>query len=208
MMNRLSNLVVDNIVDLRVAIRRPSLEVRDQDTLESLGILVEDIDYTLALDMGTPNRYFGESRFGYHYRFGFSHFGMGEQEIMVMGDPTNVDLGTSANGIFFYATPMVFYTRGDKNIIDGKGKSMKAGLGVGIGYLEAQGDIILTNAGNILHEFDIHSTPVSAAFSFLVDYRKDNWVGVFHVGGPVVKDNGYNYNLFDFSIQLGRAFQL
>jgi len=55
------------------------------------------------------------------------------------------DHGTSASGYTIYGLPVFFYNVGDKYLKNGKGKFIKIGIGVGLGYFETDGNIILEN---------------------------------------------------------------
>jgi hypothetical protein len=132
-----------------IAIKQLDFDVSDSDESDFNGTLTEGMYTTFFLSLGSPYRYFSESsNFGFYFEFGLSNFKMDSQEV----GSDEVDLGTSARGNYIYITPLVFYNFGDKNP---KKHSLKLGLGVGIGYLKSEGDIVFTDDPSLpKHKFD------------------------------------------------------
>lgn len=189
-------------LDVGLSVKQLTFDVYKSEETDTLGTLSGEFVTTVFLTFGSPYKYCGESNAGYYFQYGFSNFSMNTQEV----DLEDVDLGTSAKGFFVYATPVFFYNFGDKHFVDGKGKAFKAGFGIGLGYLTAKGDIIFTNTTSETHTFDISSDVLSMAYYVLFDFRVNNWIFRAYGGGPEITTKDFDYNLFDFSFDIGYTF--
>ena len=93
------------------------------------------------------------------------------------------------------------------SVCEWKGKSLKFGIGVGVGYLEVEGDIILTNledGSQEKHDFDVSTDPIDLAAFVMMDVRYNKWLLRISGGGPWIvnwnDEDGYEFGLFDISM--------
>ncbi len=201
------------ILDIGVTASQVDLEVDkyEDGSKVSGGTLSTDISYAPFITAGSKYRYLGSTKFGYNIQITFSGFRVDKQDL---GGDDLEDVGTSAKGYFVYALPVLFYNFGDKTFKAGKGKSLKFGIGVGLGYLEAKGDIILEDLDDGTqekHKFDVSTDPVDLAAFVMMDIRYNKWLLQIRGGGPWIMNfdqDGYEFGLFDFSMSLAYSFHL
>ena len=188
----------DNVWDYIVgfSVREISLDVYEKGETDSLGTLTKD--YSLIPEFGLESKvtYFSDSDWGYKYALNIAPFEVSRQEV----DLETVDLNTSADGYFFYAMPVLVYDflkqKSDDHLL--------LGLGFGIGYLNAEGDIILTEADpQIRHDFEF--SEFAGSIGLLFQYITENWSYSASLYGPEVSDGDYEYNLWDFRLTVRRA---
>ncbi|NIQ09785.1 MAG: hypothetical protein GWO08_06615, partial [Gammaproteobacteria bacterium] len=107
-------------------------------------------DYTdVFFSIHNPYRYFGNSRWGYYFEYGFSNFSMRLQEITQGIEYLDVNYGTGVNGWYMYLTPVLFYHWKPQGWFgtgtgNGNNDGLLFGIGIGGGYLDAKGTIRLT----------------------------------------------------------------
>jgi hypothetical protein len=163
------------------------------------GTLTEGEYLTFFLLLGSPYRYFGKSSFGYYFEMGYSAYNFDRQEI---GDNLE-DLRTSVNGSYFYLTPVLFYDFGNRR--SQRDFTIKLGIGYGLGYLKASGDIIFTRDNqNTSYSYNINEW--GEAFSMMLDSRYKQWIFRIIASGPEITKGDFEYNIFDISIDVGYAF--
>ena len=187
-------------VDVGIAGKQMVLDVSDSATQTTQGELQSEMDMGPFLSLGTAYSYFDDSNWGYNFTFSISPFSI-DKQLVNENDTDPVDLGSSAKGYFFYASPVLFYHFGAK---DRQGHSLKFGIGVGIGYLKAKGDIVYTRSDGQRHNFDISGGDFSVAV--LMEYRYRNWLLRATGAGPVVSQGGYDYQFMDIAVQMGYSF--
>jgi len=202
------------ILDIGVTASQVQLDVEEFEdgSKVSDGTLSTEISYAPFITAGSKYRYFGGTKFGYNIQITFSGFRVDKQDF---DDDDLEDVGTSAKGYFVYALPVFFYNLGDKVFENGKGKSLKFGIGVGVGYLEVEGDIILTNledGSQEKHDFDVSTDPIDLAAFVMMDVRYNKWLLRISGGGPWIvnwnDEDGYEFGLFDISMSLAYSFHL
>jgi len=200
------------ILDLGVTFSQVDLDVDkfENGSKVSGGTLSTDISYAPYINIGSPYKYFGNTKFGYNIQLSYSSYNVDKQELK--NDDDLKDHDTSANGYYIYGMPVFFYNLGDKYLKDGKGWSVKFGVGVGLGYLSAEGDIILEDLNDGSQEktsFDVQTDPVDLAAFVLTDIRLNNFLVLIRGGGPWIinhEENGNEFGLFELSIVLGYSF--
>ncbi len=187
-------------VDIGIAGKQMVLDVSDSATQTTQGELQTEMDIVPFLSLGTAYSYFDASNWGYNFTFSISPFSI-DKQLVNENDSDPLDLGTSAKGYFFYASPVFFYHFGDKDM---RGHSLKLGIGAGIGYLKAKGDIVYTRSDGQRHKFDISGGAFSVAV--LMEYRYRNWLLRATGAGPVLSQDGYDYQFMDITVQMGYSF--
>ena len=181
-----------------------SLTIQDpEDAFTDYGVMTHaDFSISPLLTFYTPDVYMNaHSRWGWFMEFGWRHYLVDHQEYPQQPDIEPVDLGTRVSGNFFHATPMFFYNWGDRYIDEQGGRSFKVGMGLGLGYLSASGDVIFTETTQETHNFNIRGPGASVVV--MMDYRHDNWYWRAIGGGPILQRGLYEYSLFDFSMDMG-----
>lgn len=174
-----------------------SLDVYEEGKTDPEGILTEDYTVTPVLGLESDITYASNSNWGYKLAINMGRFKMTTQEV----GTSDINLNTSANGYFLYAMPVGVYDflKGTNN------GSLLLGMGIGLGYLNASGDIIFTEASpQIKHDFDF--SELTFSFGLFFEYEISSWSCSINLYGPEVSKGGYEYNLFDFGITVRKKF--
>ena len=188
---------------LMPGVRAHSMEfsVENAETLDDKGTLGEDLSYSPFVLLGSPYRFFGDSNFGTYVEYGISGFSLNKQIV----NDSLVDLGTSVNGWHVFVTPAIFYNIGDRAVSGDKGRSLKLGIGVGIGYVDARGDIIFTETTQERHTFNING--LGLGISILADMRWRNLMVRASAGGASVDQGELAYDSLRVAIDVGYVFE-
>lgn len=184
-----------------ISIKELSFDVYEKGSTDSLGTLTEGLYPTLFIHAGSPYRYFTKNtNWGYYFEYGLSLFEISEQEVGL----NEVNMDTSVQGGYFYLTPTLIYNIGQKA---GWPHTFILGLGVGVGYLKAEGDIILTETSSKeRHEIDIDD--FGYAVSILGDIKIDRYLIRLRASSPEVDKGDYTYNITEVSIDFGYVWEL
>ena len=180
-----------------LSLKQLSLDVYEKGETNPEGTLTED--YLIAPELGIESKvnYFSEGSWGYKYAFNFGRFEMNKQEV----GSNDVNLGTSADGYFLYAMPVVVYDFHKEKV----NSSILLGFGLGIGYLDASGDIIFTEANpQTRHDFDL--SELTYSYGLLFEHEISSWSYGISIYGPEVTKGNYEYNLFDIGITVRKKF--
>lgn len=195
----LRSLVRRTIIGAGLTVRTDELQI-SSNSLDAQGTLVRERGIEPLVTIGFENSYFGESRWGYSAVFGYTQFDMDEQKT----GGSNTDVGTSAEGELFFLAPSVFYMFGDQNY---DGWYFKPGFALGIGYLQAEGDVLLTSLpGNPRYAFDEQSDPLSISVGAYLEAGYKDWFFRFQVAGPIVDSDDVNMQGTTVGLSLGYTF--
>lgn len=141
------------------------------------------------------------TRFGYTFMLNYFTFTMDKQEVS-----KNVfeDIETCVRGSFAYFVPTLFYQWGEGGP---KGKSVRAGIGLGLGAAKFSGNIKLTSVApaetiNTSNE----SYDLKFAVSAFLEGRYRSWVMKIGIAGPSYEDDTYKYSVADFTVSVGYSF--
>ena len=188
-----------------ISLNSVDFDVYDKGSSSPNGTLSEDFSFSPLITVGSPYRYFGGSNWGGLMEYSFSGFQLNRQ---ILGDdPDNlVDLGTSVKGYYAFITPTVFYSFFGQEAHNEKNHALIAGLGAGLGYLKADGDIIFTESTR--ERVDIDISDASLAVSVFVDYRMGNIMTRVSGGLVTVSHGEFDYDAFGFKWELGYVFGL
>lgn len=192
-----------------ISAKDTTLSVQDpNDPFNVYGELTQfDFSYYPLLSFYTPDQYLSaNSNWGWYVEFGWKNYYLNYQSDPNNSDLDPVNLGTTASGNFFHFTPVLFYNWGDRHIGKDGGQSYKFGIGIGIGYLNAKGDIIFTETGGATHIFNISGPGTSISVMF--ERRIDNFYIRVVGSGPSLIRNGNEYEIFDFSADIGYIFTI
>jgi len=196
-------LMEDYAFRIGIASKALDLEVSDVNETNYSGSMSEGEYTTVAFALNSPYDFFKDSKFGYYIEYGFSSFEMDVQ--VTNGGAFEEDLGTSVDGLFFYLAPVLFYNFGD-NVNKKQKNSFIIGIGAGLGYLNASGDIIFTETTSELFDVDVDKFDLSAVI--LLEYQHNNWYVRYQDSGPEIRHNGFDYIIYDNSLTIGYTIRL
>ena len=113
-------------------------------------------------------------------------------------------MGTSVKGKFLYITPIIFYNWGDAVFKNGKGHAFKIGLGLGLGYLQAKGNIVFTETTSETVNIDIND--IATTFAMMLVYRFNNVSIRFRGNSPGVSYEDTNYDIIESAMDVRYIF--
>jgi len=185
-----------------VTLRSTDFDVYNKGSTDTNGTLSEDFSYWPFIMLGSPYKYFGESSWGGLMEYSFSVFELDQQLV----NDELVDLGTSVKGYYAFATPTVFYSFTGQKPHGKYDQTLIAGLGIGLGYVNASGDIIFTETTQ--QRLDIDVSGAALAISLFVDYRFGNFVTRISGSGTTYTKGAFDYDAFGFMWSFGYIFGL
>ena len=189
-------------VNVGVASKQLDLDVYDAGNVDYNGSLTEGSYVGLHLSVNSPYNFFSKNgNLGYYYEYSLGSFKM-ELQNTTTGEE---NLGSSASGNYVYFTPVVFYNIGD-NIKLKKKDAFLVGMGIGLGYLQASGDIYFTETTNELFDIDVNGFDVS--ITILMEYQHNDWFVRVQDSGPDISSGNYEYTISDFSLLVGYSIRL
>lgn len=163
------------------------------------------LTYGPSVGARTEPRYFDNSQWGYHYQFDGSIFNIDKQELPGMDQ--GVDVGTSIKGYSLYAVPVGFY-HFFKGLDDHW--QYKAGLGVGIGYLNMRGSFKITDPQH--PEYNqikkMRAEGVNLAVGVYIEIARGPHMIIIQNYGPTAEDNTYHYLQHNVVIAYRYAFEI
>lgn len=173
------------------------LTIKDADSRDKLGVMRSELQYYPYISARFAESETSLDGVGYFYGFDVGYFDISTQEV---NDET-IDLGTSVKGTYAHLTPTVYYDffhREPKS-------SLVVGIGLGIGYLEADGDAILTRTSTKDH-VSINISDVHLSIGVYTEYVKNGWVFKAYGYGPDIRNGSYNYLMTDVRVIFGKRF--
>jgi len=162
---------------------------------------------TISLTLNSPYNYFGTSSAGYYINYNLKTFDFNKQDTTITGSSiTETNLGTSVSGYNVYTYASIFFNFGDKFLKTDTYRAFKIGIGAGLGYLKASGDMILTDrAGSPLINIDISSFGLVAGI--YADYRFGPWVIRIEAFGTEAKQDSVQFEYTTIPIQIGYTYK-
>jgi len=152
---------------------------------------------SLIFNLQSPVKFFGKSKVGYFLKYEYGGFNLNVQESFFSWEPQWQDMGTSVNGYFISATPVLTvetYRRSESKI--------RWNLGVGLGYLSLDGDVIIYLEDDpyqpVRHEVDIHEPALNCYLS--MEFLGSKGAFGFKVAWLQGKSDGYYYYLSEAAI--------
>jgi hypothetical protein len=185
-----------------ITLRSTDFDVYNKGSTNTNGTLSEDFSYWPFVVLGSPYKYFGESNWGGLMEYSLSFFKLDQQLV----NDELVDLGTSVKGYHAFVTPTVFYSFSGQKPHGKYDQTVITGLGVGLGYLNASGDIIFTETTQ--QRFNIDVSGAALAISLFVDYRFGNFTTRISGRGTTYTEGGFDYDAFGFAWSFGYIFGL
>ncbi len=158
------------------------------------GTMIRNLGSTPLLRLDTPL----DAQGRFVVEAGFAPFDLPRQ--LVRDREQTRDLGTRLRGYYAHVTPtaIAVFPRSPP-------WEFSLGLGAGIGYLRAYGDMIFTEDGsNALQRVDIGRIGVSVSAFFQVEYGR--WQSRIQFSGPVLNRDGGSYTMTVNTFDLGHRF--
>lgn len=182
--------------------RSVTIDVTRQGTNDH-GRIVENKADELFLLYSTRAGYFGNSNVGYAWLLNLSTIHLNEQELT---DGNIVKLGTEVNGYFATVVPTVFYNFGDRY----RGHYLRAGIGLGVGVANFDGDIELTESAQVndLVTISNGTSDIFLGIGVFIDYQWENFAFRLSSAGPNLEYNGYDINVSGTSVMFGYTYYL
>lgn len=185
-----------------ISLRSTDFDVYNKGSSSANGTLSEDFSYWPFITLGSPYKYFGASSWGGLMEYSFSVFELNQQLV----NDELVDLGTSVKGYYAFVTPTVFYSFSGQRPHGKNDQTVVTGLGVGLGYLNASGDIVFTESTQ--QRVDIDVSGAALAVSLFLDYRFGHFVTRISGGLTSYTEGAYDYDATGFSWSFGYVFGL
>ncbi len=183
--------------------RQATLDVYDPDVgVEPIGILKDDFKVLPHLSLDSASKTLNNNgTLAYKISFNLDRIDMSTQQVNDNNVIIDVDAGTSAEGYYFYAMPVIYY----EFFGDNPNQALRLGAGLGLGIVKAKGDIfIYENYNYNYHSFDINKFTYS--YGLMLEYERKNWLFIIGSYTPEVTQNGYKYNIFETSFSIRRKF--
>lgn len=193
----------DYLFRVGVGIRNIDLQVTSVFEKNPSGTMTEGEYVAPTFSMNSPYSYFKQSNFGYYFEYGIYNFDMNRQ--VVEGGTAEDNQGTSVDGFSAYFAPVLFYNIGNKLELKNR-HSFIIGVGLGIGYLDASGDVIFTETTK--ETFNVDIDKVDIAIAVLLEYQYGPWFVRIQDVGPSIREGDYDYELLDQSFTIGYSFKL
>ena len=185
-----------------ISVNSIDFDVYNEGGISPNGTLSEEFSYSPIIILGSPYKFIDESNWGGLMEYSFSTFQLNQQLV----NDEFVDLGTSVKGYYVFVTPTVFYSFLERNPRNKYDQTLLTGIGVGLGYLKATGDIIFTETTQERHEIDVNG--VALAISMFMDYRIGNFVTRISGGLTSHTNDNLDYDAFRFAWNFGYVFGL
>lgn len=165
------------------------------------GSMTEGAYTTYFIRVGTPYRLSDKKRWGWNMEWDYSDFEMTKQDV----DGEEKILGTSVSGYSWFVAPMGFVLFGPPPEGDAQ-LSFIGGLWVGLGYIKAHGDMILTEDGS--NEYlVVDQEGFGIAAGVLAELHYWNLMSRLKFGGSVLGDDRAAYDAFQISLDIGYKIQ-
>jgi hypothetical protein len=182
---------------LGIALRDSDISVQDADSGRELARVSDKQRVVPQFVLKTRDRHFGESSFGWFVDFG---------EGYVRGDrQRDVDLGTTLSAVYWQLTPTVFYDFNRGAPVDAS--HFRAGFGLGLGYMDISGDVILTNEpGQPRRTYKEEKYTYS--LGIFLEYSKSDWLFQIKHYGPQARSDGVRFSSENLTLVFGRRFNI
>jgi len=183
-------------IDAGISLGSIGFQVNDKNG-QLLGELKEDLGENIYLATRfKQNDGLWDSNWGYFMELGFGSYNIHTQEV----DKEIINLGTDINGKYAYLTWVLYYKHLLKN-----DAYMAYGLGLGLGYLHAEGDVKLTEV-NGEPTINVDVSDVSGSTGFYVEYHRKKWFGRLVIYGPKFTEEPYEFGVAEAKLIVGRRF--
>jgi hypothetical protein len=195
-------LTIGASITAGIGARSIVVDVTRQETNEH-GKILGNKENALFLLYSTKASYFGRSNVGYAWLLNLSTIHINEQEL---ADGSVVNLGTEVKGYSATAVPTIFYNVGDRH----RGHYIRAGIGLGIGAAEFDGDIVLTESTQMNERATVSNgtSNLFLALGAFIDYQWENFTVRLSTSGPHLEYSGHDINVSSSSLVFGYTYYL
>lgn len=183
-------------VDAGVSVGNIAFQVKDEND-NLLGEMKEDLGENIYLATRfKQNDGLWDSDWGYFMEMGFGSYNINTQAI----DEDILSLGTHINGKYAYLAWVLYY----KHRFQGDAY-LAYGIGAGVGYLHAEGNVKLTeDTGE--PTINVNVSNVSGSAGLYAEYFRKKWFVRLAAYGPNFTDEPYKYAISEAKVILGRRF--
>lgn len=183
-------------LDIGVSLGSIGFEVKNKDG-DLLGEMKEDLGENIYLATRfKQNDGLWDTNWGYLMEFGFGSFNIHTQSV----DKEVVSLDTDVNGKYLYLTWVLYHKHRLKS-----DAYFSYGLGLGVGYLDADGDVKLTEeAGEPV--VDVNVSDFSGSTGFYIEYQREKWFMRLVSYGPRFTEEPYEFGVAESKLIVGRRF--
>lgn len=174
---------------------------RSVDDDDPAGSMTEGMYVTYLIRAGSPYNLSQNKKWGYYFETSFSSFSMSKQNV----DDEEKNLGTSVKGHSGYITPIGFFLLGPLPRNNKNKLSLLTGVGIGLGYLSAKGNMLLTEDGSN-ELFEVDENGFDLAVSLLLEAHYGHWMSRIYGAGPLLDSGESTYSVFDFTWDFGYTY--
>lgn len=161
------------------------------------GSMTEGLYTTYFIRVGSPYWLTKSKRWGWNIEWDYSDFHMTKQNV----GTEEMDLGTEVYGYTWYISPMGLLLFGA--VPEGNPEfSLITGISVGLGYIQATGDMLLTEDGS--NEYiEIEESGFGINASILLEVHYWNLMSRLQFGGSVLGSDRATYDAFEMVWDFG-----
>ena len=183
-------------LDVGVSIGSIGFEVKNKNG-HLLGEMKEDLGENIYLATRfKQNDGLWDTNWGYLMEFGFGSFNIHTQSV----DQEIVNFNTDVNGKYLYLTWILYYKHRLKS-----DAYFSYGLGLGVGYLDAEGDVKLTEEiGEPI--VDVNVSDISGSTGFYIEYQREKWFMRLVSIGPRFTEEPYEFGIAATRLIVGHRF--
>lgn len=187
-------------VSVGFGVHQGDVIVRDKAT-GAAGKLSDRDNTAWFLSYSTRPSFFRDSKFGYNLMLSYTTFNADKQEV---AKDDFRDLGTRLHGRVASIVPTLFYQWGDYGP---KGAYVRTGLGLGLGIVKFDGDIILNYPANTTRvSVSSNNYDLKIAGSVYLEARYRHFGFTVTGAGPSYEDDKYHYSVADIAAYLSATY--
>lgn len=178
-------------------ISRQSLQAELLDSEDNIGKMEGDFSLLPAAGIKTENYYFQDSNWGYFTEFMIGGYHIDKQEI----NNESIDLGTKVSGKYGLVTPTFIYSFNKHK----KHSNLIFGIGFGIGYLDVNGSMIMSEIDPTTR-VALNDSDFGFSVGILLEYETNSWYIRLSNNAPIIETDTYELMLHNTSILIGHRF--
>lgn len=161
------------------------LKGEEQTTGFDVAEITSEKDLGLVLSVKSMDSYFTNSSFGYYIEFGMDSYAFNRNVLSGSGE-----VNTRLEGRYWHLTPTVFYDFFKRSPGDW---SIKIGAGLGIGYITADGLVMIEGPGLPIKAIDGNDFDTSIGIILKFTYK--HWVFLAKEYTPSAKIDGVDFKI-------------
>ncbi len=189
-------------VDLGVNLTRQSLQAEPAGKTENIGKMEGDFSVWPTILIRSNDAFFTDSHWGYSYEFIAGKFNIDKQEV----EGEQLDLGTEVEGYYAYLIPMFYYKIGQIDNNERTSWNTTLGLGIGIGYLNLDGDMIMTEVNSNIKK-NVSGSGIGMSVGLYIEFDNNDWFIRISNYAPEVEIREFNLMLHNVSMIFGRRIE-